>query len=248
MHAGSCTTPRGRQIGASLAGGYRNQNILVANSTQGSVKGTRMPDGAGISPLLQGIALGATICCSLGPQSIFVLRQGIHGKAAFAVAAICSLADILLIIVATAGAEAIILLLPQASRIGVWGGAIFLAAFGCLALAAALRPHSTALAPATEMSQGRALAGALAISLLNPQVYVEMVMVVGGISLMFPPGERALFGAGVALVSPLWFFGLATCGRNMARLFAQPCALFSLDLATGFAMLALAASIIMAEV
>ncbi len=117
-----------------------------------------------------------------------------------------------------------------------------------MALAAALRPHSTiALVKATERSRRCALAGAVAISLLNPQVYVEMVTVVGGISLMFPSGERALFAVGVGLVSPLWFFGLAKCGRNMARLFAQPRALLSLDLATGFAMLALAASIILTE-
>jgi L-lysine exporter family protein LysE/ArgO len=87
----------------------------------------------------------------------------------------------------------------------------------------------------------------LALSLLNPQVYLEMVVLVGGLALQFPSGERVLFATGVALVSPLWFFGLVAGGRRLGPLFARPRALSALDTAGGLVMLALAATIAVGE-
>lgn len=196
-------------------------------------------------PFSQGIVLGMGICCTLGPQSAFVLRQGIHGNAALGVAAICTLADCLLIAAAAGGAGAIVLLLPQASRMALWGSAAFVAAFGGVSILAAFRPRSTG---GSALSEARfkmsALTAALALSLLNPQVYVEMVAMVGGVALQFPPMERVLFAVGVGLVSPVWFFGLAVGGRRLAKFLVRPRALFALDMVTGLVMLGLAASII----
>jgi L-lysine exporter family protein LysE/ArgO len=204
--------------------------------------------GSDLVPLLQGIVLGATICASLGPQSAFVLRQGIHGDAAFGVAMVCTFADFLLIAAAAAGADAISRSLPHAASIGAWGGAIIASAFGCFALAGALRHRPAVVqAPAVGAMHVQAIVVALALSLLNPQVYLEMIVLVGGMALSFPPAERALFAVGVAIVSPLWFFGLVIGGRRLSRLFARPQALAALDLATGLAMLTLAAAIVVGE-
>ena len=203
-----------------------------------------MNGGSDLVPLLQEIVLGATICASLGPQSAFVLRQGIHGDAAFGVAMVCTFADFLLIAAAAAGADAITRLLPHAASIGAWGGAIIASAFGCVVLAGALRRRP---APAVGPVHTQAIVVALALSLLNPQVYLEMIVLVGGMALLFPPSERVLFAVGVAIVSPLWFFGLVIGGRRLSRLFARPHALAALDLATGLAMLMLAAAIVVGE-
>ena len=203
-----------------------------------------MNGGAELVPLLQGLALGAGICASLGPQSVFVLRQGIHGEAGFGVATVCTCADFLLIGTAALGADAIARLLPEADSIGAWGGAIVAAAFGCIALGGSFR-HRLALAGgATRAIYAQAIVVALALSLLNPQVYLEMVLLVGGIALGFPPAERALFAIGVALVSPLWFYGLVIGGRLLSRLFVRPRAVAALDIAAGIAMLALAVTIV----
>jgi L-lysine exporter family protein LysE/ArgO len=204
--------------------------------------------GSDFVPLLQGIVLGASICASLGPQSVFVLRQGIHGDTAFGVAMICTFADFLLIAAAAAGADAISRSLPQAASVGAWGGATIAAAFGCFALAGALR-HRPAMvrAPAGSAIHAQAIVVALALSLLNPQVYLEMIVLVGGMALSFPPAERTLFAFGVAVVSPLWFFGLVIGGRRLSRFFARPQALVALDITTGLAMVALAAAIIAGE-
>ncbi len=207
-----------------------------------------MNGGAGLVPLLQGIVLGASICSSLGPQSVFVLRQGIHGEAAFAVATICTLVDLLLIATAVAGADAIVRLLPDAASVGAWGSATLAVAFGCAVVAGALRRQSAMVrVPAAGTIHARAITAALALSLLNPQVYLEMVVLVGGVALHLSPTERMMFAVGVALVSPVWFFGLVVGGRRLARFFVRPQALAALDIAAGLTMLALAAAIIISE-
>jgi L-lysine exporter family protein LysE/ArgO len=196
-------------------------------------------------PLLQGIALGVSICASPGPQTVLVLRQGIQGEAALGVAAICTFSDFLLIAAAAVGADALLRLVPNAASIGAWGGATLCLAYGAFALITALRQRcDAAAAPPAATVRARAFAAAFAFSLLNPQTYLEMLLLVGGIALAFPPAERALFALGVALVSPLWFFGLVFGGRRLADLFARPRALWALDVATGLVMLVLATAII----
>jgi L-lysine exporter family protein LysE/ArgO len=84
----------------------------------------------------------------------------------------------------------------------------------------------------------------LALSLLNPQVYLEMMVMVGVVGLQFADGDRWLFAVGVAVVSPLWFFGLVLGGRRMAPLFARPGIARAADLITGLAMILLALMIV----
>ncbi|MCB1378415.1 MAG: LysE family transporter [Alphaproteobacteria bacterium] len=189
----------------------------------------------GHGALIQGIMLGASICVTLGPQSIFVLRQGIHGECALRTAAICTAADLLLIAAAAAGANALVMSFPEAMRYGVWGGAIFTAAF---------RPRAAVSGGA---ATSRVVKTTLALCFLNPQVYLEMVAVVGGMSLQFAPQERSFFALGVGLISPLWFFGLAMGGRKLAAVFRCNRAQCAIDLVAGLAMVALAIAIIAGE-
>jgi L-lysine exporter family protein LysE/ArgO len=102
-------------------------------------------------------------------------------------------------------------------------------------------------APAVGAIHAQVIVVALALSLLNPQVYLEMIVLVGGMALSFPPTERAVFAVGVAIVSPLWFFGLVIGGRHLSRFFARPETLVALDITTSLAMLALAAAIVIGE-
>jgi L-lysine exporter family protein LysE/ArgO len=87
----------------------------------------------------------------------------------------------------------------------------------------------------------------VAFSLLNPQVYLEMVGVVGSVALRFAEAERAAFALGVMLVSPLWFFALALAGRRLAALARCQRAAFVLDLAAASLMLGLGTAMALAE-
>jgi L-lysine exporter family protein LysE/ArgO len=189
------------------------------------------------APILQGIILGLGICGTLGPQSLFVLRQGIQREAAFSVAMVCILTDLLFIAAAVAGADAIVMLFPEAVSFGIWGGAIFTLVFGCLALLAALQPRTGQI---TGTFPARTTTTAFALCLLNPQVYFEMVALVGGAALQFAPAERIVFAVGVGLVSPFWFFGLAAGGWRLSYYFSRPRSQAAFDLVTGLAMVGLA--------
>jgi L-lysine exporter family protein LysE/ArgO len=198
-------------------------------------------------PLFQGFVLGASICGSIGPQSLFVLRQGIRGEAACRVALICILVDFAMIAAALAGAERIVASFPDADDFASRGAAAFIFAYACLSLATAARRPSLATVNMKGHMLGASAAVVvmtLALSLLNPQVYLEMMVMVGVVGLQFASGDRLLFGVGVALVSPLWFFGLALCGRRIAPFFARPEVCRAADLATGLAMIALALVIV----
>ena len=166
-------------------------------------------------PLVQGLILGASFCCSIGPQSMFVLRQGMRGQDAVLVAVLCTLADFALIVIALVGADAIVAVLPMRKRVAAWAAGGVMLGYGCFTLAAATRKKAgrpdLPRAPAAFAIAG----AALAISLLNPQVYLEVVVIVGLAGRHFPAGERWLFGVGVAVISPLWFFGLVFSGDEL---------------------------------
>ncbi len=197
-------------------------------------------------PFLEGLLLGAGICGTVGPQSLFVLRQGIRGDGALAVAFICTIVDVLLIAGAVAGADVFAAASPAATRIATWASAIFALTYGILALATASRPILQ-LAEIHPGVHAWPLSAAFALSFLNPQVYIEMLFLVGGVSLQFAALDRPMFGLGVALVSPLWFFGLAFGGRKCARFFVRPMPRVMLDVASGVFMLGLATLIITRE-
>jgi len=205
---------------------------------------------AGVAAFLQGLVLGASICLTLGPQSIFVLRQGLRRRSAAIVAAVCTLCDILLIMLGAAGFGGILMAFPAMAGVAAWGGALFAIAYGWLAFRAMQRTNAAGPAESARSSRrpGRALVGALALSLLNPQVYLEMVALVGALAIQFPAPERILFVAGVMLVSPLWFFGLAYGGRRLAPIMARPGPSRAVDGCTAALMWGLGAYIIWLQI
>ena len=187
--------------------------------------GARMVGTVGAAAFMQGLVLGAGICVTLGPQSVFVLRQGLRGNSAMIVATVCTLCDFMLIMMGAAGFGIIVIAVPALVGVAAWGGALFALVYGWYSFRSMKAKRGAAreggLAKPS-MRPTRVLIGALALSLLNPQVYLEMVAVVGAIAIQFPAPERVAFVAGVMLVSPLWFFSLAYGGHRLAPLIARP--------------------------
>lgn len=199
--------------------------------------------------LLQGVALGVSLCFTLGPQSLFVLRQGMRGERALQVATICSLSDVAMILAGAAGFGALLAAFPSITTLAGWGSAALVVVYGAMQLAGTLlHAQERRAGPLVAVRTAScAIAPAVAFSLLNPQVYLEMVGVVGSVALRFAEAERAAFALGVMLVSPLWFFGLALAGRRLAALARCRRAAFVLDLVTASLMLGLGAAMALAE-
>jgi L-lysine exporter family protein LysE/ArgO len=204
---------------------------------------------AGLLPiLLQGVALGVSLCFTLGPQSLFVLRQGMRRERALQVATICALSDAAMILAGAAGFGALLTAFPAFTNLAGWGSAALVVVYGAMQLTGALlRNRARGAPPLALRAASRAIAPAVAFSLLNPQVYLEMVGVVGSVAIRFAEAERAVFALGVMLVSPLWFFGLAFAGRRLAALMRCKRTAFALDLATASVMLGLGSAMALAE-
>ena len=190
-------------------------------------------------PFLEGLLFGAGICGTVGPQSLFVLRQGIAAETACLPSrSLCTLADVLLIAAAVLGADAFAAVSPSATSLATWAAAMFALAYGYLALATATR---ATLRPALQLPEITAGVYVCAIvRCIRPELsenlqglYRDAVPGWSRQSAEFAPSIRPLFGLGVALVSPLSVLRLAFGGRRCARFFMRPMPIVMLDAGSG---------------
>jgi L-lysine exporter family protein LysE/ArgO len=200
---------------------------------------------AALAAALAGLTLGLSLIVAIGAQNAFVLRQGIRREHVLAIVAICALSDIVLIGLSIAGTGVVIDAVPWLLVIVRIGGALFLAAYGVLAARRALRRQTEVLtvdaapdAASRRRSLLAAVATCLAVTWLNPHVYLDMT-IVG--SLANSHGDaRWFFGLGIGVGSVLWFTTLGFGARALAPVFARPLAWRILDGAIALVMLTLA--------
>ncbi|MGE7384606.1 LysE/ArgO family amino acid transporter [Streptomyces sp. NPDC004126] len=170
--------------------------------------------------LLAGFGTGLSLIVAIGAQNAFVLRQGARRHAVLAVVAICAVSDAVLIFLGVAGVGAFVTAWPAAlTAVGIAGGG-FLICYGILAARRVLRPAPGAALTAEGTTTGSVRAAVLtclAMTWLNPHVYLDTVLLVG--SLAADRGDlRWAFGIGAGLASLIWF---ATLGYG-ARLLSGP--------------------------
>ncbi len=171
---------------------------------------------------LQGFGMGAGLIVAIGAQNAFVLSQSIRKNHHWSVAGLCALIDLTLISVGVGGLGAVIAsnhLLQQGAALG---GTLFLLWFGAGSLRAACRDQCLEAQATAPHSFGRAMAATLAVSLLNPHVYLDTVVLLGAIGAQFAERARLSFALGACTASIVWFFALAGAGRAMAPLFRRP--------------------------
>ena len=170
----------------------------------------------------QGMGMGAGLIIAIGAQNAFVLTQGIRRNHAVAVAGLCALIDILLIAAGVCGLGRLVAENEVLKHTAALGGAAFLIWFGFRSLISACKQSTLAAGNAQVQGLGPTLAATLAVSLLNPHVYLDTVVMLGAISGNYPDTGRYAFGAGAAVSSSLWFFVLGLAGTLLAPLFAKP--------------------------
>ncbi len=193
--------------------------------------------------LAAGFALGLSLILAIGAQNAFVLRQVLRGAHVLAVCLTCALSDAVLIAAGVAGFAAISEALPGLAPVMRWGGAGFLAVYGALSFRSALGPAG-ALEPAEAGtgSLARALATCLALTWLNPHVYLDTVVLLGSVSTQYP-GRALAFGTGAVAASFAFFFSLGYGARLLRPLFASPSAWRVLEVVVGITMWAIAAKL-----
>ncbi len=197
---------------------------------------------------LSGLGLGLSLIVAIGSQNAFVLRQGLRRHQVGTVVLVCALSDVALIAAGVAGAGAVVQSRPALLDVVRIAGAAFLAAYGLIAARRAVRPGSLApLEGAAPASVAATVVTALALTWLNPHVYLDTVVLLGSIA-QSHPGRQWWFAAGAAAGSTLWFTALGYGAALLRPLFATARAWRVLDAVIALVMLALAASLLAATV
>lgn len=172
-----------------------------------------------MAAFLQGMGIGAGLIVAIGAQNVFVFSQGVRKQHNLLVAAICSLCDSLLIFLGAAGVGSAVAASRQLQDIAGWGGALFLGWYGFRALRAATAAQSLQVSGSVYRSRRAVAAATLAVTLLNPHVYLDTLILLGGSSGQHAGNGRYLFALGASSASLIWFSTLSLCGGYLAPFF-----------------------------
>jgi L-lysine exporter family protein LysE/ArgO len=198
-----------------------------------------------VTSWLYGFVTGLGLIVAIGAQNAFVLRAGIGRRQVFAVAITPPRCDAALITVGGAGVGTALAASPTFAAAMALGGAAFLIVYGVSAIRSALRRTATDWGDAPGLTSARAaVAATLAVSLLNPHVYLDTVVLLGGIGGQLPGSERVAFALGAIGASLGWFFALAFGARALAPAFARPGVARALDLFVAAVLFTVAISLV----
>ena len=196
------------------------------------------------APAIAGLLLGGSLIIAIGAQNAFILRQGLLRQHVFILCLICALSDAALIGLGVAGLGAIISGSPMLIAVVTLGGAAFLAVYAFMALRRAISPSALEAARTAPGSLKAAVLTCLAFTFLNPHVYLDTVLLVGGLSGRYEGTARLAFALGAMSASFIWFFGLGYGARVLQPLFARPSAWRVLDGLIAAVMAALSVSLL----
>ena len=184
-------------------------------------------------PFFEGFALGGGLIIAIGAQNAYLLSLGIRKNHHFAAATICFLWDATLITLGVLGVGAWVQANTSVLKYTLWGGTLFLVAYGARALTSALRERVLEARGPWNGSGQHSLKNVMItmamISVLNPHVYLDNIVLLGSISGKYPGDGRFLFGAGAVLSSFIWFYALGFAGQLLAPLFRRPASWRILD-------------------
>jgi len=190
-----------------------------------------------LSVYFQGVAMGAALILPLGPQNAFVLNQGVRRQYHLMTAALCTLSDILLICGGIFGGSALLSQSVLLLNLVTWAGVAFLLWYGWGALRTAFSGDiQLATAGVMKQSRWRIVATMVAVTWLNPHVYIDTFVLLGSLGGQLPEEARRWFAFGSVSASIVWFFGLALLAAWLAPVLSTPRAQRVINLLVGVLM------------
>jgi len=190
-----------------------------------------------VTPAIAGLLTGLSLIIAIGAQNAFVLRQGIRREHVGVVVAICALSDAVLIAAGNLGIGVLVTTFPVVLEVLKWGGVAYLLWFAFSSFRSALQAQG--LKEDAARSAGSVVATTLALTWLNPHVYLDTVVMLGNLANQYG-AERWLYSAGAAAGSVLWFTGLGFGARALAKPLASPSVWRVIDVVIGLVMVAIA--------
>ncbi len=196
-------------------------------------------------PAVSGFLLGGSLIVAIGAQNAFILRQGLIRSHVLVVCLIAAFSDAALISAGIGGLGTVVAGSRWLISAVTLGGAAFLFGYAFLAFRRALHPHALRAAANDGGSLWAAATTCLALTFLNPHVYLDTVLLIGGLSGQYEGNARIAYGIGAVTASFVWFFGLGYGARLFAPFFARPAAWRVLDSLIGCVMAILAIGLVL---
>lgn len=189
--------------------------------------------------ILKGAIISGSLIVAIGAQNVFVLRQGLLKQNVFWVSLTCFFCDIILMSIGVAGLGTIISSNKYATVFLAIAGALFLFWYGLKAFISSFKIKNTIdiqVEDGNKLTVRKAILATLAISLLNPHVYLDTVVVVGGVAGTLSVDDKIYFLIGALLSSFFWFFSLGFGAKFLSPLFRNPQTWKILDFVIGCVM------------
>lgn len=189
--------------------------------------------------LISGFLSGLSLIVAIGAQNAFVIKQGLRKEYVLLIVLICSISDALLIFLGSAGLGQIIQSIPELLEVVRWFGVVYLLWFGVKSVKSAFTNQSLNASDGQLSSKKMVITTMLALTFLNPHVYLDTVILLGSIANQFE-NQRFLFSTGAALGSFVWFFSIGYGAKAASRFMSKPIFWKVLDLIIAVIMFSIA--------
>jgi len=171
--------------------------------------------------ILPGLLTGFSLIIAIGAQNAFVIRQGLRREHVLLIVLICAISDAALILVGTGGLGRIIQGNQIALEIIRWFGVAYLTWFGLRSLRSAFKSQSLQVGEVLQARAGDVARSALALTFLNPHVYLDTVILLGSVANQFE-SDRWYFALGACLASVIWFTTIGFGARSASHFMSKP--------------------------
>ncbi len=189
--------------------------------------------------VVAGFLAGLALIVAIGAQNAYVLRQGLARNHVGLVVLVCAVADALLILAGVAGFGEVVRAVPVVLEIFRWVGVVYLLWFAAKSFVSATKTNVLLPSEEEPKSRGAVLATVLALTFLNPHVYLDTVLFLGSLGNQYGEG-RWLFATGAMTGSLVWFSTIGFGARAAAGLMSKPIFWRILDTIIGLVMVTIA--------
>lgn len=188
---------------------------------------------------LTGLIVCGGIIVAIGAQNAYLLSQAIRREHHWWSAGLCMLADVTLFTLGMFGVSAALMAMPQALELLRWLGVAFLGWLAVQSFVRASRGRGALEAGEVARRSLKAVVfTTLAVTLLNPQVYLDTLLLIPAVGAQ--QEDATTFVAGASSASILWFGMLAWGGSALAPILSRPLAWRIIDGVIGVMMTAIA--------
>lgn len=173
--------------------------------------------------LVEGFLVSFGLIVAIGAQNAYVLKQGLKKEHVFPIVLLCSFIDAILIFGGVKGLGTLIAKSEVFLMAVTIFGVIFLAGYGILSLKSAFKNETLHVKQKESAnSLKKSILTILALTLLNPHVYLDTFLLIGSIGGAYSPQNQNLFIIGASASSFTWFFSLGYGARVLTPIFQKP--------------------------